>query len=412
MSGGPGGYATEQKKVRRGDSRDRGGHRGGSPSNSGPANQQRAHSSSFNGGHYPAGNHPLPLETTSETPGNQVDPAIGTFRSRNVTFTTPDDLRRQLANALLENPSRSGNASPGGSRPASRGSPGGSRPASRGSPGGSGPASRESSGSRSPWTRSGRSSPALEGYDGFHSDLVSALNQRLREQRPREKWDVSSGRLGPIGRRPTWTNTANSTPDMLAGRRIAQQMLERPGEQVPLVNGWEWGSLLVEVQVLLAPDQGIIFVSSNSSKGNAALERAFPDVHRFRRTVRDALQRRIDARFPEGVVPPRGSSAINNDTIARRAVKVLRLLSQSDWSLLIVPNGENRHAEQAIESYQQKQYPTIARTGPATGTRPPCLGCIIHMARPDVDALKYYEAVEAPIQVGDYYTKATSGARS
>jgi hypothetical protein len=34
------------------------------------------------------------------------------------------------------------------------------------------------------------------------------------------------------------------------------------------------------------------------------------------------------------------------------------------------------------------------------------------MSRPEVDALKYYLMVESPIQAGEYFLKATSGARA
>jgi hypothetical protein len=199
---------------------------------------------------------------------------------------------------------------------------------------------------------------------------------------------------------------------MFDGRRIAQFMLERPGEEIPSVGGWQWGPLLVEVQVLVAPDEGIIFISSNTSGGNDALRAAFPDARSFRNTVREALLRRVDARFQQRRVPRGESSAINNDPIGRRAVKVLNLLSRRNWNLLFVPNPHNWHAEQAIEHHLQRHYPNIARTGPATGTRPPCLGCVMHMARPEVNALQHYERVESPVQAGDYYLKATSGGLS
>jgi hypothetical protein len=274
----------------------------------------------------------------------------------------------------------------------------------RGSGNASGTRSQDSSGPGSPWG-SGQNSPATQtAYATFHSDLIEALARSLDEN-----WEIYAGRVGPRkSDRRTWQDASNSTFEMHHGRRIAQFMLDRPGENVPT---W-WGPSLVEVQVLLAPNEGILFVSSNSKRGNEALGKTFPDVDRFGVHVRNALMRRVDAKFDGGVVPKGRSSAINNDPIARRAVKVLKMLSEQAWTLLIVPNPDDRHAEQAIEQYQKAHYPDMERTGPASGTRPPCLGCVIYMSRPEVDALKYYLMVERPIQTGDFYTKATSGARS
>jgi hypothetical protein len=222
-----------------------------------------------------------------------------------------------------------------------------------------------------------------------------------------KNWDAYAGRVGPAGDRSPWENPAHATDEVFHGRRIAQFMIESPGEDDP-----GWGSSLVEVQALVAPDEGIIFVSANSKRANKALQKAFPTVDELRDRIWNTLVRHIEAPFPELVVPAGQSWRINEDTIARRTVKLLKLLSEKRWQLLVVPNPKNVHAEVAIEDYQKARYPTMKRTGPATGTRPPCLGCLIYMSRPEVDALKYYLMVESPIQAGEYFLKATSGARA
>jgi hypothetical protein len=222
-----------------------------------------------------------------------------------------------------------------------------------------------------------------------------------------KNWNAFAGRVGPAGNRLPWRNPAQATDEIFHGRRIAEFMLQSPGEDDP-----GWGSSLVEVQALVAPDEGIILVSANSQSANKALQKMFPTVDHFGDRIWNTLVRHVKAPFPELVVPAGESWRINKDTIARRTVKLLKLLSEKSWKLLVVPNPKSVHAEVAIEDYQQAQYPNMKRTGPASGTRPPCLGCLIYMNRPEVDALKYYLMVESPIQAGDYFLKATSGARA
>lgn len=315
-----------------------------------------------------------------------------------VTEHDPIQARRGHANSF------SGRRGYGPSHPNSGpGSPGGRYEQSysktgRSSPLGGHPRSNASSGQGSP-----------RYYVQFTRALLAAVREKLEEH-----WTPDGryqDRIRPDGDEPTWEEPEDATATMRLGTRTAEFITELYGSDLKPDDKLNWKRDLVEVQVLPLPQENVILISSNKIAGNNNIAAKFPNAESLRdcawKTLTEFVKREIKA--PE--IPVGESSTINNNSQARRAAKLLKSLPKNA-KLIIVPNPDELHAETVIEKYVSDNYPEVERTGPPTGTRPPCLGCVLHMNDPKVDALRHYEKVERKISAGPLFTNVRSGLRA